>query len=148
MKTLNAILALLTVIVIVGQAGAEHHAPVEVKNLGMSLMSHPTPAQVLARACGNCHSDHTEWPWYSRVAPISWWIERDVREGRDKLDFSRWEMYSARQRHDKSESACGLITTGRMPPLIYSAMHPEANLTQADKDTVCAWATKQDDAAR
>jgi len=53
---------------------------------------------VLVRACGNCHSNHTEWPWYSHVAPVSWWIAQHVREGREKLDFSGWEKY----RHGKS----------------------------------------------
>lgn len=148
MKTLNAILALLAVTVIVGQAGSEHRTAVEVKAVGQPLRSHPAPAQVLARACGNCHSNNTEWPWYSHVAPVSWWIARDVREGRNKLDFSRWQTYTAEQKRDKSESACGLITTGRMPPRLYSAMHPEAKLTAADKNAVCAWAKVQDDSAR
>jgi hypothetical protein len=148
MKTLYAILALLAVSVIVGQAGAEHHTAVEVSNVGQSLPSHSAPAQVLVRACGNCHSNNTEWPWYSHVALVSWWIARDVREGRNKLDFSRWQTYSAKQKRDKSESACGLITTGRMPPWLYSAMHPEAKLTPADKNAVCTWAKAQDESAR
>lgn len=103
MKTLKAILALSAVIVIVGQVRAERHAAVAPQNVEQPLVSHPATVQVLARACGNCHSNHTEWPWYSHVAPISWWIARDVREGRDKLDFSKWKTYSARQKRDKSE---------------------------------------------
>jgi hypothetical protein len=55
----------------------------------------------LVRACGNCHSNHTDWPWYSHVAPVSWWITQHVREGREKLDFSDWERYSAWQKRDK-----------------------------------------------
>lgn len=148
MKTLKVLLALLAVTVIVGEAGGEHRAAVELTSAEQSLSSYPGPTRVLARACGNCHSNQTDWPWYSRVAPISWWIARDVREGRNKLDFSRWQTYSARQKRDKSESACGLITTGRMPPRLYSAMHPEAKLTEADKNAVCTWAKGQDAAAR
>jgi len=148
MKTNTIILTLLAATVVVGEAGGVHHAAVEVTGAGLSLWSYPEPTRVLTRACGNCHSNHTEWPWYSHVAPISWWIAHDVREGRNKLDFSRWETYSARQKRDKSESVCGLITTGRMPPRLYTAMHPEAKLTKEDKTTVCAWAKKQDDAAR
>jgi hypothetical protein len=48
-------------------------------------------ASVGLRACGNCHSNHTDWLWYSHVAPVSWWIAQHVREGREKLDFSDWE---------------------------------------------------------
>lgn len=95
--------------------------------------------RVLFRACANCHSDHTEWPWYSRVAPISWWIERHVREGRENLDFSEWETYSAAQKRDSLDSICGLISTGRMPPRLYTFMHPEAKLSAKDIDAVCDW---------
>jgi len=96
----------------------------------------------LVRACGNCHSNHTDWPWYSHVAPVSWWIARDVREGRESLNLSEWETYSAPQRRDKLESICGLISTGRMPPRQYRSMHPEAKLTEMEKEAVCAWANE------
>ncbi len=102
-------------------------------------MFNSEPARVLVRACGNCHSNRTDWPWYSHVAPVSWWIERHVREGREQLDLSQWETYSPGQRRDKLESMCGLISTGRMPPRLYTSMHPEAKLTEADKKAICAW---------
>jgi hypothetical protein len=60
-------------------------------------MLNSKPAQVLVRACGDCHSNHTDWPWYSQVAPVSWWIVRYVRKGREKLEFSKWETYSTSQ---------------------------------------------------
>jgi len=62
-----------------------------------------------------------------------------VREGRESLDFSEWETYSAEQRRDKLESICGVISTGRMPPQLYNFMHPEAKLTEKDKIAVCDW---------
>ena len=62
-----------------------------------------------------------------------------MREGRKKMDFSEWETYSIRQKRDKLESMCGLISTGRMPPRAYAVMHPEAKLTEEDKKAVCAW---------
>ena len=66
-----------------------------------------------------------------------------MREGREKLDFSEWDTYSTWQKHDKLESICGLIATGRMPLRIYTAMHPGAKLTEENKKTVCAWGRKQ-----
>ena len=60
-----------------------------------------------------------------------------MREGREKLDFSEGDTYSACQERDKLESICGLIATGRMPPRIYTAMHPGAKLTEENKKTVC-----------
>ena len=97
------------------------------------------PGRVLIRACANCHSDHTDWPWYSHVAPVSGWVARHVREGRESMDFSEWETYSAEQRRNKLESICGVISTGRMPPQLYNLVHPEAKLTEKDKSAVCDW---------
>jgi hypothetical protein len=138
MKTLKLIFALAAVAVIVGQAATEHHAALAPKNQRLAPLSNPETARVLVRACGNCHSDHTDWPWYSHVAPVSWWIAGHVREGRNKLDFSKWETYSTSQKRDKLQSMCGLISTGRMPPRLYAVMHPEAQLTEQDKKAVCA----------
>jgi hypothetical protein len=148
MKTLKSIVALVAVAVIAGQAGTEQRAGIEPRNRGLRLSSNSNPAQVLVRACGNCHSNHTDWPWYSHVAPVSWWMARHVREGREKLDFSEWETYSTSQKRDKLESMCGLISTGRMPPRIYTALHPEAKLTEETKKAVCAWVKGQTIAAR
>ena|SRR6202163_507325 len=148
MRTLKSIAPLVAVAVIVGQVGTEHRAAVEPRNRGLRLSSNSEPLQVLVRACGNCHSNHTDWPWYSHVAPVSWWIARHVREGREKLDFSEWETYSTMQKRDKLESMCGLISTGRMPPRMYTAMHPEAKLTDENKKAVCAWVKEQTIAAR
>jgi Haem-binding domain len=146
--TLRSIVALTAVAMIVAPVGTEQRAAIEPRNRGLGLSSNSEPAQVLVRACGNCHSNHTDWPWYSHVAPVSWWLARHVREGREKLDFSQWETYSTWQKRNKLESMCGLISTGRMPPRMYTAMHPEAKLTEENKKAVCAWVKEQNIAAR
>src|SRR5258708_33079707 len=97
----------------------------------------------LARACGDCHSNQTNLPWYGHVVPISWWITTHVREGRQELNFSEWSTYSAVRRRDEVESICGVISTGRMPPATYSALHPEARLGALDKEAVCVWAANE-----
>jgi len=148
MRTLKTIVALAAVAVIVAGCRTEHRPAVEPRNRGLLLLSSSEPARTLMRACGNCHSNRTEWPWYSHVAPVSWWIAQHVREGREKLDFSEWETYSTWQKRDKLESMCGLISTGRMPPRVYTAIHPEAKLTEANKKAVCAWVKEQTIAAR
>ncbi|MGA7402702.1 MAG: heme-binding domain-containing protein, partial [Candidatus Sulfotelmatobacter sp.] len=138
-KTLKSMFALAAVAIIVGQLETVHRAASKPRNQELPFVFDSEPARILVRACGNCHSNHTEWPWYSQVAPVSWWIAWDVRKGREELDLSRWESYSPWQRRDKLESLCGLISTGRMPPWQYTAMHPEAHLTAEDKKAVCAW---------
>jgi hypothetical protein len=152
MRTVKSIVALVAVAAIAGRVGSEQRADIRAdndrKNRGLGLVSNSQPTQVLARACGNCHSNHTDWPWYSHVPPVSWWIAGRVREGREKLDFSEWETYSIRQKRDKLESMCGLISTGRMPPRRYAVMHPEAKLTEEDKKAVCDWVKDQTIAAK
>jgi len=100
-------------------------------------------ANTLARACGDCHSNQTSLPWYGHVAPISWWINSHVREGREELNFSEWTKYSALERYSELESICGVISNGRMPPGAYTALHPEARLGAQDKQAVCAWAANE-----
>jgi hypothetical protein len=97
----------------------------------------------LARACGDCHSNQTRLPWYGHVAPISWWIQSHVREGREEMNFSEWTRYTALQRHNELESICGVIANGRMPPASYTALHPEASLGAQDKKAVCLWAVNE-----
>jgi Haem-binding domain len=148
MRTLKTIVALVAVAAIAGRAASKQRADIDRENRGLRLVSNSQPTQVLVRACGNCHSNQTDWPWYSHVAPVSWWIAQHVRKGREKMDFSEWETYSARQKRDKLESMCGLISTGRMPPPTYALMHPEAKLTKGDKKAVCVWVKEQTIAAK
>ncbi len=145
---LKAIVALAGVAVIAGSVGTGQLASAGPRNRGLPLASNSEAAKVLVQACGNCHSDQTDWPWYGHVAPVSWWIARHVREGRKQLDFSQWESYSARQKIDKLDSICGLISTARMPPWAYTLMHPEARLTEENKNAVCGWAKEQSLVAR
>lgn len=147
-RTLKSLFALAAVAVIVGQMEPQQRAGIERRNQKLPLIFNSEPAHVLVRACGNCHSNHTDWPWYSHVAPVSWWIARDVREGRESLNLSEWETYSAPQQRDKLESICGLISTGRMPPRQYRSMHPEANLTETEKKDVCAWVNEETSGAK
>jgi hypothetical protein len=97
----------------------------------------------LARACGDCHSNQTSLPWYGHVAPVSWWIHRHIREGREELNFSEWTKYSALERHNELESICGVVSNGRMPPASYRVLHPESRLEAQDKKAICAWAANE-----
>src|ERR1700758_90405 len=138
-RTLKSLFALAAVAVIVGQMEPQQPAGVKGRNQGLPRLFNSEPAPALVRACGDCHSNHTDWPWYSHVPPVSWWIAQHVREGRERFDFSEWDTYSQWQRQDKLESICGLISTGKMPPWQYTTLHPEARLAEKDKKAVCAW---------
>lgn len=148
MRTLKLIAALVSAALIIGQGGTAGRDATEPKTKEMPVSLNIEPLHVLVRACGDCHSNRTEWPWYSHLPPVSWWIAQHVREGRERLDFSGWDTYSQWQRQDKLESICGLISTGRMPPWQYTTMHPEARLSEKDKKAVCAWIEEEAAAAK
>jgi hypothetical protein len=100
------------------------------------------PTEVVAifdRACRDCHSNETAWPWYSRIAPVSWLVADDVRIGRQQLNFSEWGRYSARQAEHKLEEICAVVQAKTMPPKKYTLAHPAARLTTSNVKTICAW---------
>ena len=94
---------------------------------------------VLKRACYDCHSNETAWPWYSRVAPVSWLVAQDVREGRKELNFSDWGSYAAKRQVRKLKEVREQVADGEMPPWFYVAVHREAVLSAEDKALLKAW---------
>jgi mono/diheme cytochrome c family protein len=86
-------------------------------------------AKLVNGACMDCHSNLTNWRWYSNIAPGSWLIQRDVDGGRRKLNFSRWDQHQPRV-----EEVLRVIRRGGMPPLQYKIVHPAARLSKADQE--------------
>jgi hypothetical protein len=94
---------------------------------------------ILRRACYDCHSNETSWPWYSHVAPVSWLVAHDVGEGREVLNYSRWQDYGARERAELLEETWEEVAEREMPPAVYVLLHPEARLDEADRSALRAW---------
>ena len=97
---------------------------------------HPETRALAQRACFNCHSNETTWPVYSYVAPVSWLVVHDTLEGRRELNFSEWGVAQSngrKPRELKPDKIRREITSGSMPPRIYLITHPEARLTEAEK---------------
>ena len=99
----------------------------------------PRVGRILERSCQDCHSSRTVWPWYSRIAPISWYISKHVIEGREVLDFSEW----ANRPPSDNERAliCDAVSDGSMPLGEYTAIHRNAKLSKQDVASFCAWAS-------
>jgi hypothetical protein len=95
----------------------------------------PNPAtrELAVRACFNCHSNQTNEPWYSNVAPVSWLLTNHVNGGRSKLNFSEWDSSQARQMRDAVEA----IREGSMPPSSYTwfGLHSDSKLTPEEQAT-------------
>jgi len=83
------------------------------------------------RACYDCHSNETIWPWYTNIAPISWLTQHDVEEGRQYLNFSEWD-----KPQQYASKIIDQIQSGNMPKKIYLPIHPTANLTDAEKQAL------------
>jgi len=103
----------------------------------------PVPSDVkslLGRSCVNCHSDQTTWPWYSYVAPVSWFVERDVRRGRDRLNLSQWPEYSLKRQERLLADIASVVKNREMPLPQYVLLHREAKLSDSELETVYRWA--------
>lgn len=88
----------------------------------------PQTRALFFRACGDCHSNQTVWPWYSHVAPVSWLVQRDVDHGREEFNVSEW----GRCENEAGEAA-ETVRNGSMPPGIYLLTHRDADLTPAEQ---------------
>lgn len=99
-------------------------------------------SNLLARACANCHSDRTAYPWYAKVAPVSWMIQSDVQQARQAMNFSNWTRTSGESTGREIGtllSACASLQAGIMPPPAYRSLHPESRLTRQEVADFCAW---------
>jgi cytochrome c len=89
--------------------------------------------------CTDCHSNRTHWPVYSRLAPASWLIERDVYKGRSALNLSMWSRMSAEEQIAAVTRMVAEVRSGEMPPGSYASMHPATRLTSTEKQDIVAW---------
>ena len=100
----------------------------------------PAVFSIMQRSCQNCHSEESAWPWYSYVAPVSWMVEKDVRDARSHFNMSRWSEYNM---DDRIQIVAGIATMVRnksMPIPRYLLMHRDARLSDTEIDFVYQWA--------
>lgn len=100
---------------------------------------------ILRRACYDCHSNRTRWPWYARVAPASWLVAWDVHEARKDLNFSEWPVFDFGQQEDLLGAVAKQMKKGKMPLQRYLWFHPDARLTPGERARLLAWARGEGD---
>ncbi len=103
----------------------------------------PEVAAILDRSCRDCHSSQTAWPWYGKVAPISWLLSYDVAHGRQELNMSEWGRYAPKRKGHKLEEICEQVKRGEMPLSYYLPLHPGAKLSEADRTAICVWTREE-----
>ena len=119
--------AIVLAVIQVVPYGRDHQNPVVS---GEPKWDSPRTSELFGRACKNCHSNETVWPWYSSVAPASWLAQVDVSFGRKAFNVSEWGRTTGENEGDK---AAGEVREGKMPPFFYLPAHPEAKLSADEK---------------
>ena len=101
---------------------------------------------LLQRACRDCHSNETHWPFYAYIAPVSWLVSNDVTEGRRHFNMSEWGKYKVNKQLQKLSGIYESVNDKSMPLPKYIPLHPEADLTTAERDTLSQWAQREGEA--
>jgi len=124
---LGAIVALVLLIQLVPY-GRSHVNPAVTRE---PSWDQPATRDLARRACFDCHSNETQWPWYASVAPFSWYLQRHVNEARREMNFSEWDQ-PQREAHEAAEK----VEQGEMPLWSYLLLHPEAKLNPAEREAL------------
>jgi hypothetical protein len=131
-RTILILVAILVVLLLVIQVlpiGKNHTNPAVVSEPNWDS---PETRALAQRACFDCHSNETVWPWYSNIAPVSWLVAADVAEGRQQMNFSEWGQGGSKDVNEIADE----VLEGGMPPFQYLLMHPEAKLTAAERQAL------------
>ena len=146
MKTLARILKWFVIGLLVIFLGMQLYRPARTNpaiDQSQTIEAHtqmtPEVAAVIDRSCRDCHSNKTDWPWYSNVMPVSWWLTDHVNHGRNDLNMSEWGRLPRDRQERKLRQMCDEVTDGMMPIPSYLPMHPSARLSDQDKKTLCDW---------
>jgi hypothetical protein len=109
----------------------------------------PVPVRaILERACQDCHSEKTVWPWYSHIVPIAGQIHTDVERGRAFMDLSKWNDFTESERRGFTAAIGVAVQNHLMPPPKYVWLHPEARLSSDELELVRAWALAENKTAK
>lgn len=139
------LLGLLAVLVVLQFFRIDRANPPVQPDEDFLYLAAPAPelGLLIKHACYDCHSYETQYPWYTNVAPISWWIADHIEEGREHLNFSTWAQYDPEKREHKLEEAAEEVQEGYMPLNSYTWMHADARLSEEQRARLAAWFEEQ-----
>ena len=119
----------------------KNKAPGRQANALATLITVPDNIKnIFAKACNDCHSNNTRYPWYSHIQPVDWWMNNHVREGKRELNFDEYASKPLRYQYHKMEEIADEVKEGEMPLDSYTWMHRDARLTETEKKEVIDWA--------
>jgi hypothetical protein len=130
---------LLALIVIQFFRPVKNQSPVTQDDIIFNIDIPAGVKRTIVNACYDCHSNQTRYPWYSRIAPVSWMMASHVKEGKENLNFSDWKKYSKREQISKLNDICEMVEKGEMPLKSYTFMHSEAIILEYQQKDLCTW---------
>ena len=139
-------LKIIVLILFLAFVGIQFVRPARVNKPIASEQTLETNAQVpediqriFQKSCNDCHTNQTNWRWYSEIAPMSWGMVEHVEEGRTELNFSEWASYETPRKRRKLDEICEQVQTKEMPLNQYVWVHWDAKLSDAEIKSVCDW---------
>jgi hypothetical protein len=137
----RALQVLLVVLIIVQFFRIDKTNPPIKPEMDFINITKPSPevAQILKTSCYDCHSHESVYPWYTNVAPVSWWIKSHINDARRHLNFSEWGNYSSKKADHKLEECVEMTEEGEMPLASYTLIHSNATLSKQQQQALVTW---------
>lgn len=141
MKFIKRLLIFLLVILIVMQAfrPEKNNSNNVSKDISINYVVPDNVKIILAKACNDCHSNHTRYPWYAEIQPVSWWLSNHIKDGKRHFNFNEFDGYQVARQYKKLEECIEQVKEGDMPLSSYTLIHKDAILTDTEKETLFNW---------
>lgn len=134
-----AILLVIALIIIQFFQPEKNFKPATADGIAFQMEMPETVKKYIVNSCFDCHSNQTRYPWYSRIAPVSWIMADHIREGKEHLNFSEWASYSKREQISLLNEICETVTDRSMPLKGYVRLHKDAELFDFEIQEICRW---------
>lgn len=141
-KKIFFVLVLLLVVIQFIRPTKNKSAEAQINDISVTMNVPDNVSIVLRKACYDCHSNTTNYPWYAEVQPVAWWLANHIDEGKDELNFSEFGTYKLKRKIKKFNEIATEVTDGEMPLNSYTWIHKDAKLTKEESNLIINWATE------
>ena len=141
-KRILIVLLVIFVIIQFIRPAKNVHAGAQPNHVMKNFPASPEVRSIMEKACFDCHSNNTTYPWYSYIQPFAWWLNDHIEEGKKEVNYDEFLSYTPKKQHKKFEETAELVKEGEMPLKSYTWIHRDAKLTDAERQAIVNWATR------